>query len=69
MKIGDTIHAGDIHLPEGVKLVTSPEMLIVSCHVVVAAKTTEEIEMAMPAAPEVIGEVKEPEEGESEEKK
>jgi large subunit ribosomal protein L25 len=69
MKIGDSIHARDIQLPEGVKLVTSPEILMVSCHVVVEAKTTEQIEMELPAAPEVIGEVKEPEEGEAEEKK
>lgn len=69
IKIGDTIHAGDIQLPEGVRLITSPEMLLVSCHVIAAAKTTEELEMEEPSAPEVIGEVEEPEEGESEEKK
>lgn len=69
MKIGDTIHARDVQLPEGVKLVTSPEILLVSCHIVAVAKTTEEIEQEMPATPEVIGEVKEAEEGASEEEK
>jgi large subunit ribosomal protein L25 len=68
LKVGDALHAGDIQLPEGVKLATSPDILIVSCHVIVEAKTTEQLEQEMPAAPEVIGEVKVPEEGESEEK-
>jgi large subunit ribosomal protein L25 len=67
MKIGDTVHARDVQLPEGVKLMTSPEILLVSCHIVTVAKTTEEIEQEMPAAPEVIGEVKEAEEGAAEE--
>lgn len=69
MKIGDTVHARDIQLPEGVKLVTSPEILMVSCHIVTVAKTTEEIEQELPVAPEVIGEVKEAEEGAAEEEK
>ncbi len=67
LKLGDAIHAGEVQLPEGVKLVTSPEILLVSCHLVAEIKTTEELEMEAPAAPEVIGEKKEPEEGESEE--
>jgi hypothetical protein len=46
-----------------VKLVSSPEMLLVTCHLVSAAKSTEEVEEETPAAPEVIGEVRE-EEGE-----
>jgi large subunit ribosomal protein L25 len=69
MKVGDVLHAGDIQLPEGVKLASSPDLLMVSCHLVAAAKTTEEVEEEMPAAPEVIGEVKEGEEGEPEEEK
>ena len=68
LKVGDSLHAGDIELPEGVKLVSSPDTLLISCHLVAAAKTTEEVEAEMPAGPEVIGEVKEAEEGESEEK-
>jgi large subunit ribosomal protein L25 len=66
--VGDVIHASDVTLPEGVKLVSSPETILVSCHLVAAAKTTEEVEAEIPATPEVIGEVKEAEEGESEEK-
>ena len=67
LEVGDAIHAGDIALPEGVKLVSSPDTLVVSCNILAVAKTTEEVEAEMPAAPEVIGEEKEPEEGQSEE--
>jgi large subunit ribosomal protein L25 len=62
--VGTALHAGDIELPSGVKLVSSPETLLVTCHLVAAAKTTEEVEEEMPVAPEVIGEVKEEEEAE-----
>jgi len=54
--LGDAIHAGDVELGEGIKLVSSPETLIVTCHQVAAAKTTEELEEQMPVVPEVIGE-------------
>ena len=57
--VGDTVHAGDIELPAGVKLVSAPTTLIVTCSVIAETKTTEELEAEMPAAPEVIGEVKE----------
>lgn len=68
--VGDTLHASDIEMPTGVKLVSSPTMLIVTCSVISEIKTTEELEAEMPAAPEVIGEVKEEEgEEETEEKK
>jgi large subunit ribosomal protein L25 len=30
LKVGDALHAGDIQLPEDIKLVTSPDILIVS---------------------------------------
>lgn len=63
MGVGDALHARDIELPEGMKLISSPEALLVTCHLVAAAKTTEEVEEEAPAAPEVIGEAKE-EEGE-----
>lgn len=59
--IGDALHADQIELPAGVKLVSSPETLLVTCHLVAAAKTAEEVEEETPAAPEVIGEVKEAE--------
>jgi large subunit ribosomal protein L25 len=68
--VGDTLHASDIELPAGVKLVSDPSILLVTCSVVAEMKTTEELEAEMPAAPEVIGEVKEEEgEEEAEEKK
>lgn len=66
--VGDALHAGDIELAAGVKLVSSPEMLLVSCGLVAAAKSTEELEEEAPAAPEVIGEVKEEKDESSEEK-
>jgi len=60
--VGDTLHAGDIELPDGVKLISPPETLLITCHLVAAARTTEEVEEEMPVSPEVIGEVKEAEE-------
>lgn len=65
--VGDTLHAGDIELDEGVKLVSDPSTLLVTCSLVAAAKSTEELEEEVPAAPEVIGEVKEGEEESTEE--
>jgi large subunit ribosomal protein L25 len=61
LHVGDALHAGDIELPDGVKLLSSTETLIVTCHLVAAAKTTEQIEEEAPVAPEVISEAKEPE--------
>ena len=57
--IGDTLHASQVALPDGVKLISDPDLVIVTCHLVAAAKTTEEIEEEIPSAPEVIGEKKE----------
>jgi len=68
LQVGGALHAGDIELPSGVKLVSSPETLMVTCHLVAAAKTTEQIEEEIPVAPEVIGETKEEEEETTEEK-
>jgi len=68
LQVGGALHAGDIELPAGVKLVSSPETLMVTCHLVAAAKTTEQIEEEIPVAPEVIGETKEEEEETTEEK-
>ena len=67
--VGDALHASEIELPDGIKLSSSPEMLLVTCHLVAAAKTTEELEEEVPVAPEVIGEDKEPETEESPEEK
>jgi len=58
--VGDALHAGDIELPDDVKLISSPETLVVTCHLVAAAKTAEQIEEETPVSPEVIGEPKEP---------
>lgn len=64
--VGDSIHAGDIELPEGAKLITDPKALMVMCHLVAAAKSTEDVEEEMPAGPEVITEkAPEAQEGES----
>ena len=54
--VGDALHAGQIELPEGVKLVSDPNLVVVTCHLVAAAKTTEEIEAQIPSTPEVISE-------------
>lgn len=54
--VGESIKAGDVKLPDGVKLVSSPDTAVVSCRVVAEAKTTEQMEAEAPAAPEVITE-------------
>ncbi|MHC4571411.1 MAG: 50S ribosomal protein L25 [Planctomycetota bacterium] len=72
VEVGDTLHASDVELPDGVRLVSDPSTLLVTCGLVAAAKSTEELEEEAPAAPEVIGEAKEAEEteeGSSEEAK
>lgn len=61
--VGDALHAGDVELPEGVKLVSPPDTLIVTCHLVAAAKTAEQAAEEMPTAPEVIGEAEKAQEG------
>jgi len=67
--VGDTLHAGDVELPDGVKLVSDPSTLLLTCSLVAAAKSTEELEEQVPASPEVIGEVKETEEESSQKTK
>lgn len=64
MQVGDALHAGDVALPEGVKLVTPAGMVLVTCHTV-TIKTTEEVEQETPVAPEVITEKKETPEAEA----
>ena len=61
--VGDSVHAGDVELPADVKLVTDPKALVLTCHLVAAAKTTEEVEEEIPAGPEVITEKAPEEEG------
>ncbi len=63
MHVGDNLHAGEVEMPDGVKLLTAPETLVVTCHTVAAAKSTEQLEEEAPTAPEVIGKEAEPEGG------
>jgi large subunit ribosomal protein L25 len=64
LSVGQVLHAGDIRLPDGVALVSPEETLVVTCRVLAAVKTTEELEEEAPAAPEVIGEERQGEEAE-----
>lgn len=60
LEIGDSIHAGDITLAAGFKLITDPESLIVGCQPpkVATEEETEGTEAAEAASPEVITERK-----------
>jgi large subunit ribosomal protein L25 len=66
--IGDSLHARDVELPEGVTLASPEDTLIVTCHMKAAAKSAEELEEAEgeaeagDASPEVITERKEEDE-------
>ncbi len=62
VKVGDSIHASDVVLPDGVTLVSDPSTLVLVCNVVAEAKTAEEVAGETPAGPEVIGEKKDEEE-------
>ena len=61
LDVGDSIHAGDVELDKGMKLITSKDVLLITCHLVAAAKSAEEAEGEEIAQPEVIGEKKEEE--------
>ncbi len=59
--VGDTIHARDIELPEGMKLLSSEDLIVVTCHTVAAAKSAEDETLEGeegPSSPEVITERK-----------
>jgi large subunit ribosomal protein L25 len=62
LDVDEHIFVRDVQLPQNVTLVTEPDTLLVSCSVVAAAKTTEEVEAEEPVAPEVIGKEEKPEE-------
>jgi len=64
LNVGGSVHAEDVELPEGVKLVSDPQLLLVTCSTV-THKTTEELEEEAPAAPEVIREAKQAEQEQS----
>jgi large subunit ribosomal protein L25 len=62
LELGGAIHADEIELPDGIKLVSDPETLVATCHAV-AVKEVEVVEVEEEVeAPEVIGEAKEGEE-------
>ena len=67
LEVGDAIHAGEIELPAGMLLKTAPDAIVLACHVVAAAKSTEDLEEEAPSTPEVITEKAESEEGGTEE--
>ena len=46
----------EVELPEGVKLMSLPDIIVATCRVLAEAKTTEQIEAETPIAPEVIRE-------------
>jgi len=56
VNVGDALHAGQVELPAGIRLTSSPELVLVTCHLVAAAKTAEQAAEEAPTAPEVIGE-------------
>ena len=66
MDVGDTLHAADVEMPPGATLSSSPDILLVTCSLVAAAKAAEEAEEEEPIAPEVITEARETEEEPSE---
>jgi large subunit ribosomal protein L25 len=65
LDVGQSIYARDVKLPEGVKLVTQPDLIVATCRILAEAKTTEQIEAETPVAPEVIRERAPAEEGEA----
>ena len=69
LDVGDNLHASDVELPAGIKLLTDASALVASCALVAAAKTQEQMEEEAPVAPEVIGEEKQEEEGQQEQDK
>jgi large subunit ribosomal protein L25 len=66
LDVGQSIYARDVKLPDGVKLMSLPDIIVATCRVLAEVKTTEQIEAETPAAPEVIRErPPEAEEGEA----
>lgn len=63
LDVGDTVHAGQVELPAGTRLISSPETLLVSCSLVTEKVAVEAVEEAV-TEPEVITEAKETKEEE-----
>jgi len=60
LELGDAVHASDVELPDGVKLVSDPELLVATCHAVAVKEAeVEEVVEEEIEAPEIIGEEKE----------
>lgn len=68
LDIGQSIYTRDVKLPEGVKLMSLPDIIVATCRVLQEAKTTEQVVAETPVAPEVIRERAATEEGEAAEK-
>lgn len=66
LEVEGHIFAKDIQLPEGVKLISDPETLVVSCTTVAEVAVAEEVVLEEAASPEVISKGKKLEEGEEE---
>jgi large subunit ribosomal protein L25 len=64
LEVDGHIFAKDIQLPEGVKLKSDPETLVISCTTVVEVAVAEEAVLEEAASPEVITKGKKIEEGE-----
>ena len=69
MKIGDVLHMKDLPLPEGVKLVSAPELIVASVAVIVEEAAPVEGAEAAAAEPELVRERKPAEEETAEEEK
>jgi len=69
LDVGQTIHAGEVQLPEGVTLASPADLIVAACRVIAEVKTTEQVEAETPVAPEIIGAEKEAEEAAEEEEK
>ncbi len=65
LQVGDSLKAGDIVLPEGLRILADPDMIIVHC--VGREEEEEELTAAEAAEPEVIGRKGKAEEEEEEE--
>lgn len=65
LDVGQSIYAREVKLPDGVKLMSLPDIIVATCRVLAEAKTTEQVVAETPVAPEVIRERASAEEGEA----
>ena len=64
LEIGQSVHAGEVPLPEGAELLSSPDEVVVQCTEAVEVEEVEEGAEAAGEEPEVIGRKAEEEESE-----